>query len=709
MAYRRIYADATGFGGCEVVWRQQGSCEPRQDILVRVADGEWSTTVSVPANARSTIKTTPMALAFGVEPSRPQDFVLVASGQPTTITDIALDNDDAFELDYDGLPITLDPGDTLRITARALTADSAYKVGRITIDADPCPVSDLYVTSGDPGKPPTKQTLRVVHPNGGERFPVRDRITLEWEGLPPDEPVRVEVSTNGGYEWRVVSTKARNNSMVWRASKLPSDSCLLRVTHLQEKKGTLQPDVTIPGGGFFEAVFSPDGTYVVTSESSGAPGSRATRPVVKVWSADDGRLLNELGPGEKLLFDEAGTTLLTWDQRDVRAYDMPTGTQRWMRPTPRGVENIAIDADARLVMIGGGPGDSTVTVDANTGEVQMTFPRSADRIHWASMSADGELIALSEHDGSLDVYETSTGNLVSEIKEDDVTRYFRSAFSPDGTSLATSASHGRASLFDPRTGEKRFEVARRKYINDNTYLAFNRDGTKLAVESNTDQTRIVDVATGQYLVSMRRTSDVGGASGASFIGDGGNMFVNVLSKVSIFDAYSGIQIAEVRRGGGMASAPMSGDRIVVIGPSREVNIYSLSSPLLQQDESDNLWVLFQPSGDMKDVAFGPRPIGAAVDSLVTGVITNTSERDTLHIRSWQLQGRSVDAFSVALPDQFEIPPGDSVNIDIAFHPMEESVSTWQRWSSTPTAVVLLLGSPEAHVQSCRVIPCARFR
>ena len=322
------------------------------------------------------------------------------------------------------------------------------------------------------------------------------------------------------------------------------------------------------------------------------------------------------------------------------------------------------------------------------------------------MSPNGELIALSEHDGTLDVFETASGRLVSEIREDDVTRYFKSEFSPDGSMLATSASHGRASLFDPRTGEKRFEVARRKYINDNTYLAFNRDGTKLAVEANTDQTRIVDVATGQYLVSMRRTSDVGGASGASFIGDGGTMFVNVLSKVSIFDAYSGVQMAEVRRGGGMASAPLSGDRIVVIGPSREVNIYSLSSPLLQQDESDDLWVLFQPSGDIKDVAFGPRPIGAAVDSLVMGVITNTSERDTLHVSNWQLQGRSEADFSVALPDEFVIPPGDSVNIDVAFHPTTEGehLATLVINSDGGRLAARLTGSTRAEIPSDTVRP-----
>jgi len=671
MAYRRIYADATGYGGCEVVWRQRGSCEPQQTLQVRVADGEWSTTLNVPAAARSTITTTPTAIAFGTAPSGARSFRLVASGQPTTINEIRLDQRSAFTIDAGPLPRTLMPGDTMMITVSATRSDSTYTVGRLSIDAEPCPVSDLYVTLGDPGKPPSKPTLHVVYPNGGERFPVNRQIDLQWDGLPPTEPVRVEVSTDGGYEWRTVSERATGNSVKWRASKLPSDSCLLRVTHLQQRTGELRPDVTIPGGGFFEAMFAPDGSYVVTSESSGSPGSRATRPVVKRWDAGNGRLIAELGPGEKLRFSEDGSLLLTWDQRDVRAYDMPSGTLRWTRPTPRGIEIVDVDRSGERVLIVGGPGDSTVTVDARDGSVQTVFPRSADRVHWGAIAPTGELVAVSEHDGTLDVFDASSGSLVSEISEPDVTRFFSSAFSQDGAVLAATSSHGRAALYDPRTGVKRMDISRRQYINDNTYLAFSADGTRLAVESSTDQTKIVDVATGQNLVSMRRRSDVGGASGAAFIGDGGMMFVNVLSKVSIFDAFTGIQIAEVKRGSGVASAPTAGDRLVVVGPSREVQIYSLTSPLLQQDQSDALWAIYEPSGRLRDVAFSPLPIGGSLDSLVQGAVVNTSKRDTLVIQSWQVQGGSESSFSVSMPETFALAPGDSLAIDVAFHPAAE--------------------------------------
>ena len=673
MAYRRIYADATGAGGCDVVWRGVPNCTGVLEITARLADGEWHKKLAVPPTERSRISIKPSSLAFGTETGGFQRVVIRAQSKPLTISALALDRTDVFAVGDVDLPVTIGLQDSLELEVTRLVVDSNYVVGKIEFETSPCPIDPIYISAGDVHGVPKKQTLRVVHPNGGERFAINSRINLEWEGLPPSEPVSVEISTNNGYTWMPVSSAATGLNTLWKAVRVPSDSCLLRVTHIDKSTGQIEPDVVIKGNGFFQSAISPDGQLIAGSEMTGRPGSRTTRSQIRLYDAVSGDTVKDLGPGENLRFSTDGSVLLTWDHHDVRAYDVSTRELLWVNDPVGGVLTCDISDDGSRVLIAGSSNEKTQVIDGRSGEEIAIIPRSKPNIQWADLSANGEYVAVSDKDSLALVYKASTGELICQVIEPEGRVFYRVEISPTSRVFATVGSHGSATLWNLETGEMQREVSRRRYVNDNTYLAFSPDGSKLAVEANTDQTRIVAVETGEPLVSIRRKSDVGGASGAGFLSDGNTMFIDVLTKVSFFDSKTGVQIGEVRRGGGRATASVIGDKIAVINENQEIVSYTLNSPLLQQDVSDNLWAIYAPNGELKEVDFGSRQIGQFTDSLVSSIVVNKSRFDTLHVTSVSIQGSNRDDFSYAIPDEFEVPPNDSIAFDFTFHPKDKGL------------------------------------
>ena len=671
MAYRRIYADATGAGGCIVRWRPTASCSPIQNVVVRVADGEWSTALPLPRNQRKGILASPTTVSFEREEMGRKYVSLTAKGAPTTINSVAVDRTDIVSVSADDLPYLLVPGDTLRLRVNRETTDTSYQIARISVEAEPCRMEDVYISIGDVTSRPDAPTLRVKYPNGGERFPIRSRVDLEWEGLPPNVPVRVEVSVDGGRDWRIVSPQQTGLKRRWVAPKLPSDSCLLRVTHLLDQNKKPEPLLTIPGGRFVEAKFSPNGKYIVSSSADSPVGSSPERPELALWDASSGALIKDLGVGRKMEFNGSGDLLVSWDDGGVQAYQLPKGDLLWSYPTTRGILLCEVSNDGRTVLVAGGPGDSTCLFNGTTGEHIRTLPRNADRIYWATMSDDGKLVATSEYDASVMIRNVETGELVASISEDGVQRFFSCSFSPDGNILAVTTSHAQASLYNASTGAKLHDISSRRFVNDNTYLTFSSDGDRIAVESGEDKTSIIAVSTGQPLVSMKRANEIGGALGAGFIGNNELMFVNMPHKVSVFDAFTGVQVADFARVSGIASTPAEGGRIVVIDPNSNIQVYSLASPLLQQDVSDGFWSIYQSEASMKDVDFGTIAVGQSRDSNVVGLIVNRSERDTVRVTSVNITGSSALEFSHSLPSEFMIAPQDSVAFNIAFHPSTE--------------------------------------
>ncbi len=687
MAYRRIFAAATQGAGCTLEWNHTVTCSAR-DILTFIIDGDTArAVVDTPDSLLVGIRYQPMVIEAGVVAAGQiinRKVWIVAKGGSVTITSIAMNGSPTMSVQAPPLPHTLAANDSVSFTVTVRSGDSAYTIGRVDVGASPCAVPPLYVSSGSGLLPPLRPTLRVVSPNGGERFRVGSVVPLRYEGVPPNVPVQLEVSTNLGLTWIVATQSAFNHRHDWKATTTASDSCLLRASQLMREGSQLmregsQPDassaqratvlMTLKGEKLKQTEYSPNQAIIATSGWEQRTGSREMYGQVRLWNAQTGAPLRVLDGGYHFAFTPDSKSIVTWGEKLVRRYDVASGALTWsaeLTPT-NAPHTIEVSLDGSNLLVVGGWGDSTILVDAATGRVRRVIPRRAKDVKHATMNADASLVAVADGDSVIRVYEASTGMLKYSLGDAGVKNHFRSAFQPNGSLLAVAAGNGRTSLWDMTDGRKARDVTSRQYFNDNTYVAFSPDGGRLALETERDQTKIFDVASGKELITIQRSGSNTSAYGAVFSPNGQHLALLSFYRLSVFDATTGVQVYQTRRAEGTPSFTTDGKRFVTVGAEEAAEVHPLSPAILQQDVSDARWSLIEASGRLKSVRFSTRLVGQAVDSLITDAITNTG-KDTLVVTAITIEGSEAADFAVRTSGEISIPPGGKAPIEYSFTP-----------------------------------------
>lgn len=667
MAYQRIFVDATGVGGCTVVYRPPTTCIPDILIEARVVSSQSYSNYRIEPAFVASLQTSPTSVNFDSSGSSEKKVAVVCRGASSTIHSITTDRPDVFSVSGISLPKTLSPGDTLVVTVTCSPVNNTYVVGTLNINAEPCPSPVVYLSVGDVRQPPDRVTLRVVHPNGKERFPVRADTMLTWSGIPPDVPVRVEISTDAGRTWDLVADDALGLRRKWKAGTVTSDSCLLRVTQKNPSIDN-QPLFTIPPGSYSHVAFSPDGAFLAAGEEPGPQGNADNPAPATIWSTSKGQLLHTLGSGEHVLFSSNGKYLLTWSRNSVTLYKVPTFQKQWSIGVKSKPVHCSFDNGAQRVLVAGAESDQTVVVDASTGSITHVLPRRWPKIEWADIAPTGKLVAVCERDSMIQIHNLENpSEAPRRISASDVPAFYRAAFSPDGKLLATTDASGGASLWDVQTLNEIKKLAVRKYKNDNTYLAFTPDARRIALETGRDETMLADIATGQHVVSIRRLPDVGGASHASILDDGYTLVLTTLNYATVYDAQTGVMLKRVPRGFGHPAGNAKNKLLAVIGTNRQINVYSIASPIVQQDVSDAFWSIYSPTLRLRPVRFSHRAVGQSADSMVVEAIHNPGS-DTITVTNMRIEGAQASDFGVIAPARFSVAPGENINIQYSYHP-----------------------------------------
>lgn len=673
MAYRRIFASATQNGTCTLKWDGTATCTAREELTF-VMDGDTTRAmVDTPDSLLVGIKYRPETVEVGVIPPGTighRTVALVAKGGPMTIRSMNLNGPRSMSFKAPSLPLTLAPGDSITIDVQVVGGDSAFAMGRVDVVTEPCATPPLYVTSGSGLMPPILPTLRVVSPNGGERFPVSSIVPLRYEGVPPHVPVQLEVSTNLGATWTVIASAATGLSYNWRATAEPSDSCLLRASQLMQGSTVRSAAVmTFKGQKLSQAEFSPDQNLVVTSGWEQKTGNNEMYGQVRIWNSVTGAPIRVLDGGYHFAFLPDSKSMITWGEKLVRRYDVASGALMWSKElTPTNAPHaIEVSRDGSNLLVVGGWGDSTMTIDARDGKVRHVFPRLAKDVKHATMNADASLVAVVDGDSAVRVYQAADGVLKYTISEPGIKNYYRAAFQPAGPMLAVAGSNGKVSLWDMTTGRKARDVTTRKYINDNTYIAFSPDGIRIALETDADQTKVFEVTSGRELVTIQRSSSNASAFGAAFSPSGQHLAILSFYRLSVFDAYTGVQVYQTRRAEGSPSFTIDGKRFVTVGTEALAEVHTIGVGTLQEDVSDARWSLVAASGTLKNVRFSTRLVGQSVDSTVVDGITNTGKAPLI-VNSVIIEGAQATDFALRTTGSFTIEPGKTAFIEYSFVP-----------------------------------------
>lgn len=230
-AYLSILALAQSSGFCEISWQSAAECAARRQVVIQdtLRNASSSLTYDAPFLRTARLTFSPEALNFGgITPLTTYDSLieLRADGGDLHINRIFIENP-FFTILNNPAPLTLKMGQTIRLTIRFAPVDSNRTVGELLTETDACERSFGIVSGGFPGKT-GGDAIRIVRPNGREKFrPSADTI-IQWTGTLPDDPVTLEFSADGGNSWSEITHSATRFRYNWKVPALTSDSCLIR-------------------------------------------------------------------------------------------------------------------------------------------------------------------------------------------------------------------------------------------------------------------------------------------------------------------------------------------------------------------------------------------------------------------------------------------------------------------------------------------------
>lgn len=440
--------------------------------------------------------------------------------------------------------------------------------------------------------------LRLVAPNGGERFLVGSTTTIRWSGVAPSDTVSLEYSTDGGAGWNLITSKATGLQFAWTGiPNAPSTRCLLRVSRSRVVgDSVLYLKSTRAGSPIAEAIhyaeFSPDGSRVA---GGGAEGD------VYFWDAFSGQLLNTMTvevranipapPGitliSRILYSPDGSLLATISPiRDtagstVRIFDVATRTKlrEWAR--------------------------------------NDSFPGSTSGT--AVWSPDGTRLLVMGLDGGT-IYRVSDGAALTQVTgytfKGPLTTEFGSMVEGDWSSDGTTIIGGSLSsslianyvLSDPTTGDsiREYRYATKPLVNS---VRFNPAGTRFIATSFDGAAIVYQVSDRSVIFDIHdyaRYPNWGEYShNGRFFATAGQDIANPNWKLRLYDAVTGTFVKTVGAIiNGMRNVEFSpDDSRILVSCIDGVRIFQTpDTTLAQSDVSDSLWEIFLAPGGVVTVS-----------------------------------------------------------------------------------------------------------
>ncbi|MEI6089883.1 MAG: choice-of-anchor D domain-containing protein [bacterium] len=242
--YRRLLEMAQGGEPCEIEWQSQFVCKPTSnnvEIKIPSLNSFDNTTYTVPDNKITYLEvSSPFVIFEDVKVGIPKDTIITVTARNTdyNITNIKSNNS---IYDINPKSFTLAENQSKQITITFTPTDSVYSNCTFEFETEQCNKSynaySIYNNSRI-----TNSTLKITHPNGGEKFVAGSDTLITWEGVSPSDSVKLEYSIDEGENWIKLVDFATGLKYVWRDIPLPvSNKCIMRIS-----KSTIKNKSTLP-------------------------------------------------------------------------------------------------------------------------------------------------------------------------------------------------------------------------------------------------------------------------------------------------------------------------------------------------------------------------------------------------------------------------------------------------------------------------------
>ncbi len=228
----KILQQQTESGGspCEISWQSDVACINNNRKLVF----SWhiysvATEYPLSANMIASLSFSPQSVFFNSKP------IGVKFDTVITVTafnaEFVINNIISTNPEYDINPknFLLVAGESKTITISFTPRDSSYNWTSFELQTNKCN-QYYYADGGYPYLPKQKLKLKVISPNGGEVFVVGSDSLVMWTGIPLNERVKIDYSSNNGNTWQLVTDTASGGKYQWKVPAITTSSALIRVS-----------------------------------------------------------------------------------------------------------------------------------------------------------------------------------------------------------------------------------------------------------------------------------------------------------------------------------------------------------------------------------------------------------------------------------------------------------------------------------------------
>lgn len=696
--YRAIQYRALGGEPCEVTWESLPDCNVNRNVSLEVPSQGLAAAMryEAPQSSVPRLEVLPPSVDFGavaIGRTEKEELTLRAVGRDVTITSITpMTPKGQFQLDAPATPFTISAGSSRTLAIRYSAADTAYRFARWAIANDACAGAVVFAAAGTRARP--EPSIRLIRPNGGERFVAGSTTTISWDGVAPETPVQLEYSTDAGTTWKTITERTSGGSFHWKVPATPSERCLARVAEI-DTAATAAADtgMRLTGAGevILTSAFSPDGTMVAGASWSG---------VVPVWDVATGKKIRTIsvgmnGPrparayyvefspnGRQALTAAEGNIVSVWDMASGREVAKFKGkpynkTERWNSASTEGdvTPSPVFSPDGKKVLLM----DENYTpalFDLSSGRKLRTFgePQNGEIVTSAMFSSDGTRILTAGPDSAVRVWDAANGTQLQKIKH---TRKTEGAtFSPDGAWIASVTTDDTVRIFNSITGALAQKIRPGKRYGASYLRAmFAPDGESLLIWHGSEiPATLYNFRTGAKIREMNFDRDGKEFRARSSIGyanfsPDGQHIVTVDGSVNVWDVATGRMMSSNRWDSQMSYATFSpnGERIAS-SESANLVVRPVGALRLQEDRSDSLWAILDTDPRSIGLNFGRRRIGSVTDIVVPNMIRNAGAVPFVVDSIW-ITGPNAREFGIVngIPP-FTVAPGESHAMELRFRP-----------------------------------------
>lgn len=570
------------------------------------------------------------------------DFGLVAKSSSKTVKlkvkpinmDIVVENildDPTFKIAGISRNQILKQNNIYEIEVRYLPIDTNYIFKQLEIYHNACFKGEILVSGGVPDKKDLPKNLKLITPNGGEKINVYDSYLIKWEGILTTDTVSIELSTDNGVNWDLLTPKASGLSYNWlNPPNITTNLGLIKIKNFS-KKDEFQQIKSLKGinGNIVGLKWSNNNNQLYTGSKDG---------FIRIWDTEKVEPLKTVLNGISNLnffdisFDEKLILIIDDNRKSLKFYDIQT--------------SLLIN--------------------------EYQIENEVNYLDWDDVSNN---FVIGTTDGSVLIYEYPSQSPIFEtnIQNNDVTVI---KFSPLGNKIAIGTSQGNVFIYSIN-GQlinkfKNSDVA----ITD---LSWNKSNSIISVSSTIEVVKIWDTETVTNVLQINEKSKpvnkTSWSPNLKYISTiNADKSINIWkpddgSLIYSFNLHSNIisDLAWNKDGTTIASGANEGEVLIW-----SVNDIPFERLLIQEDQSNEVFSLVKPSIQKHDVFLGQHSIGISFDSTITNFITNNGAID-LSLDSIKVWGDTRDNFKILNNFPVKLLSGSSFDLKINFTPTKKQV------------------------------------